>query len=431
MPEFRNTVTSCVNQPLSFVCAQIGSREHYTVPLAVDRCGFLARLYTDAWVGPSFRTIAKGPFRRLADRFHHDLPSHKVTSFLAAAMFDWVRDRIYPVRGCAEAFYRYLDIGQVFGNRVARHMARLAKRPVGFIGYNTGSLEPILLAKSWGMPTIVGQIDPARTEEELVHQESEKWPGWAALPGRIPEEYYARLEAEWDAADRVIVNSEWSRNALIAQGVPCEKLVVIPLAYEPPWCQTHCVRPPSDRLTVLWLGQVNLRKGIQYLIEAARQVSWVRVLVVGPIGISPHAIATAPGNVQFLGPVPRSLAQEYYRSADAFILPTLSDGFAITQLEAMAHGLPVVTTPNCGAVVTHGLDGLIVPAGDSEKLAGALNFLSADPQRTAEMGRCAVETARRYTLDRFAARLAEVIAAIYPSGNAFSTTQTRSQDLSS
>lgn len=394
------------------VCAQIGSREHYTLPRALYRADQLSLFYTDTWASRPLRTITYGPLRRLADRFHPELPPECVHAFNTSAIVEWSRDRLMPARGVAATFHRYLSIGQGFGIRVARHMAASGVRPLAFIGYNTGCLEPIRLVKSWGVPAVVGQIDPGRTEEELVHRESDKWPGWAALPGRIPDEYYARLASEWGVADRVIVNSEWSRAALVAQGVPTDKLSVIPLAYDPPPVVSKVDRHPSDRLTVLWLGQVILRKGIQYLIAAARLIPRIRIVVVGPIGISPNAIATAPGNVEFVGPVPRSQANDYYRLADVFVLPTLSDGFALTQLEAMAHGLPVVTTPNCGEVVTDGVDGLIVPAGDAEKLAEALDTLAADPHRREEMGRRARETAGRFSLDRFAARLVELITAL-------------------
>jgi len=76
--------------------------------------------------------------------------------------------------------------------------------------------------------------------------------------------------------------------------------------------------------------------------------------IVGPIGIARDIVDSAPSNITFCGSVSRDLAADYYRKADVFVLPTLSDGFAITQLEAMAYGLPVITTPHCGKVVTEG-----------------------------------------------------------------------------
>ena len=122
---------------------------------------------------------------------------------------------------------------------------------------------------------------------------------------------------------------------------------------------------------MLWLGQVNVRKGIHYLMEAARKLEKENIHfdVVGPIGILSDAVASAPRNVTFHGPVGRDQTANWYRKADLFVLPTLSDGFAITQLEAMAHGLPVITTPCCGEVVSDGVDGFIVAPRDAEALA--------------------------------------------------------------
>ena len=72
-------------------------------------------------------------------------------------------------------------------------------------------------------------------------------------------------------------------------------------------------------------------------------------------------------------PVTRKQAAEFYRDADVFILPTLSDGFAITQLEAQAHGLPVIASKNCGKVVENGVNGIILdePSGHASHTRSA------------------------------------------------------------
>jgi glycosyltransferase involved in cell wall biosynthesis len=256
----------------------------------------------------------------------------------------------------------------------------------------------------------VDQIDPARIEEEIVRREEELWPGWAAPPGRIPDAYFDRLAAEWKRASIVVVNSEWSRTGLVQQGVPREKLRVLPLAYDAPALPGRTETSAHAR-TVLWLGQVVLRKGIQYLMAAARLLpaERLRFVIAGPIGISTQAVRSAPSNMSFIGPITRDRAAEVYRSADLFVFPTLSDGFGVTQLEAMAHGLPVIATRNCGEVVEDGVNGLVVPARDPEVLAKAIEELAFDDRRLGLMTAAALETARRFSVQVLSERLQVIL----------------------
>jgi glycosyltransferase involved in cell wall biosynthesis len=133
--------------------------------------------------------------------------------------------------------------------------------------------------------------------------------------------------------------------------------------------------------------------------------------VAGPIGITDDAVARAPGNVTFVGAVPRDRVSALYRAADVVVLPTLLDGFGITQVAAMAHGCPVIATPNCGRVVTDGADGHVVPPRDAAALAGALQTLAQDRDRLVAMSRTARETAQQYALDHYARRLDEAFTA--------------------
>ena len=107
----------------------------------------------------------------------------------------------------------------------------------------------------------------------------------------------------------------------------------------------------------------------------------------------------------FIGRVARDQAVNLYREADVFVLPTISDGFAITQLEAMAHGVPVIATPNCGEVVSPGVDGLIVPAGDSQSLAKALIKLDEDRALLTSMSRGAIDKSRQFSVRRYGERV--------------------------
>jgi glycosyltransferase involved in cell wall biosynthesis len=252
--------------------------------------------------------------------------------------------------------------------------------------------------------TIVDQIDPGRVEKEIVLEEMDRWPGWATQAPVLHPPHYERIEAEWELASVVMVNSEWSKQALVQQGVAASKIEIIPIAYDPPddADEVPQVSSKDEPFRLLWLGSVILRKGIPYLLGAAKRLktSSVQIDVVGPVGITDKAIQEAPSNVTFHGRVPRDSVDDWYGRADAFVLPTLSDGFAITQLEAMAHGLPVIATPHCGQVVKDGETGLIVPVRDVNALAQAIDELSADRSKTHAMGRAARDSLNMYDPSR-------------------------------
>ncbi len=399
----------------TWITAQIGAREHYAVPRVLHREERLEQLYTDVWCawGRSVLRAAPDPLRSVANRFHPEIPTSKVHSFTGRALYHRLHEFLLVSDSDARRFQHHIDVGADFAAQVRDDLRRSVDdwhRRV-FFGYDTGSLEVLDFLADTPCVTLVDQIDPGRTEKEIVLEEIESWPGWARQAPVMYEPYQERRAKEWDLASVVVVNSEWSKQALVGQGVPADKISVIPLAYEPP-STVESVRPPTtDPLDVLWLGSVILRKGIQYLVEAARLLrdEPIRFHVVGPIGITDEAVQSSPENMQFRGRVPRDQTAELYRDADVFVLPTLSDGFAITQLEAMAHGCPVIATRNCGRVVTPEEDGLLVPPRDPEALATAVLRCVQEQDLLSAMSSRAQHMAQRFTLDAYVDRLFSVV----------------------
>jgi hypothetical protein len=407
----------------NWIVTQIGSRERYAVPRAFHARGNLHHFYTDIWSG---RAAAFANYLPRGDgfahRFHPDLPPDRVTGFNAFGIRCAMRGlwRGKP-KSMDQQYAEYAWIGNQFAQRVNRCLQRETLDPsttAAFL-FTTGALETCQYLKTLGVPIIVDQLDPARIDEQMIQAEIERWPGWEASPGRIPELYFSRLAEEWRLADRVLVNSNWSRSALLQDGVDAAKIIVVPLCYEPGSLPTPPPRPAVSsvkRFTVLWIGQIILRKGIPYLFEAAASLlqSNVRFIVAGRIGISEKGLLAAPPNVSVLGKVTHAEATRLFSEADVFVLPTISDGFALTQLEAMSFGLPVITTPNCGDVVTHGMDGLIIPPRDSQALADAIASLEANRPLVREMSARALETVkgRQYSLEGYAEAVETALATV-------------------
>jgi glycosyltransferase involved in cell wall biosynthesis len=341
------------------------------------------------------------------------LSDAEVYGFNISALLAGLRGKLGARR---DPYSEFLKIGSWFGRQTRAAMAKRHEQDwknTIFFGYDTGFLEAAAWAKDQGAATVVCQMDPSQVEIEMVREEEKLWPGWAKAPLRVPEEYLAWRKAEWALADVVMVNSKWTLNALAKLGVPSNKIAIVPLAYESEEIERASPPRAEGPLRVLYLGQVNLRKGIQYLLEAARKLDkkHFHFDIAGPIAIADEHVVTAPSNVTLT----RDRVREFYREADVFVLPTISDGFALTQLEAMAHGLPVITTPNCGEVVRDGIDGFIVPARDSTALAKALESLDEDPERLEAMREAARQNISRFGLDALDQNLRAIEQQLRPS----------------
>jgi glycosyltransferase involved in cell wall biosynthesis len=164
---------------------------------------------------------------------------------------------------------------------------------------------------------------------------------------------------------------------------------------------------------VLFLGQVNLRKGIARLLDAARMLrdEPVEFWIVGPVQITNATIKARDAQVKWFGPGTRSQAAEKFRAADVFLLPTLSDGFAITQLEAQAHGLPIIASKACGRVVESGRNGILLEEPSAACIAAAIRDCIADPNRLQSLA-AASHVANEFTIDTLAQQLQELGATL-------------------
>lgn len=371
-------------------CCQLGAREHYALPRALAGLGALAGLATDAWSAPGGWS-GWWP-RRLRDRFHSDLAGVPVQHWSLGWLVFELKARARKLRG----WHLILARNAWFQARVAAWLCGLPSGTGGparvVFSYSYTARLPFKVARERGWRTVLGQIDPGPVEAELVTAEQRRFGVGRSRWEAPPAHYWETWREECALADRIVVNSAWSREALLQSGVPAERVVVIPLAYEAgsvaPVARQYPARFDAARpLRVLFLGQVNLRKGLARVLDAARLLAGepVEFWLVGPSELAePPGAEEAPA-VKWFGAVPRSEVTRFYREADVFLFPTLSDGFGLTQLEAQAQGLPVVATRRCGEVVRHGVNGLLLAEPTPDAIAGALRELLAQPGRLAAM----------------------------------------------
>jgi len=405
---------------MKWLCCQLGAREHYSIPRSLFRTGLLECLLTDAWIAPG-SLLAKicGINRKLVERFHDELSDARVRAFTSSLIRFETFARARGIRGWARIVARDRWFQRKVISFLDSHLSTLNAQPI-LLSYSYAALEPFRYARARGWKTVLVQIDPGPEEEKIVREESTRVPELAGQWQPAPVEYWAWWREECKLADRIVVNSEWSREGLIRGGVSREKISVVPLAYEAEvdsggvtelqLQRRYPARFTFERpLRVLFLGLINLRKGVARLLGAARILrdEPVEFWMVGPVEI---ANATAIGDIErmkWFGSVTRNQVAEFYRDADVFVLPTLSDGFAITQLEAQAHGLPIIASKFCGEVVQDGVNGIILEEPTAKCIAQAVRYCIADPDRLRNLA-AASRLADEFTIQALAHYLREL-----------------------
>lgn len=375
--------------PPGVTVAMLGARMHYAVPRLLHEAGLLERFYTDSYAGnkPLLRAglralpagLSSAEVRRWLGREDRRLAPDKVISF------EWLGLRYaFARRRSRNVMYQEalsVDTARRFNTAILQSLEQLH----GVIwGFNSAALELFEAAKAAGATCVLEQtILPRRLESSLLAVEADKWPGWQpgfsvpANGGLLAE----REEREWQLADWIVAGSDFVRDGLIACGVAPGKIRTIPYGvdvsrFPPPDVREHRRGP----LQVLFVGEVGLRKGGPGLLEALRRLGpdKVQARFAGLVALDPEKLAPYRDVATFLGPVPRSDMAHAYRRADVYALPSIVEGSATSTYEALLSGLPLVVTPNTGAIICGGDAGQLVPAGDVDAIAEALERYCED-----------------------------------------------------
>jgi glycosyltransferase involved in cell wall biosynthesis len=203
-------------------------------------------------------------------------------------------------------------------------------------------------------------------------------------------------QVEWDDARRI--------------GIPLPNPFVVPNGIDlPPAGST--ARLPN---TLLFLGRINWKKGLGFLLDALNDVPGAKVVIAGndDEGLTPKLRAQAERNgiadrIIFRGAVTGAVKEELLRTSTALVLPSLSENFGNVVLEAMAVEMPVIVTPEVGLAADVEAAGAgIVTSNQPATLAAAINSLLSDSDARVTMGQRGREVVRsRFTWDRVAAEM--------------------------
>jgi len=303
--------------------------------------------------------------------------------------------------------------GELFDRAVARKLRE--ERTDIFVGFAGVSNRSINVANAQGATTIVERCSShIRTQAQLLAEEYQRQ-GVNRTP--ISEAHIEREEEEYAAADFIVVPSTFVYQSFIEQGVPEGKVLLEPYAvdidqFSESGADNYQFTESGGDNSItryLFAGGVGLRKGIPDLLSAWSNAGLdnAELLIAGSIKPEVSSLASKyedDKSVRFLGWCDD--IQNLYRSCDAFVFPSIEEGSAYVTYEAMASGLPVITTPNSGWVGQHEEHGLEIEIRSPGQLADALRRFHRNLNDREDWGKSARELIEDdYTWDRYGERI--------------------------
>ncbi len=400
------------------ILAHPGTQYSYETAFALQEAGLLQCYMTGFYfkpensLGRALRLLPNGrgtelerEFRR---RFKPELAPQNVRTYPAAELIYVVSSRLRPLRPFSEAILRWRN--KCFDGWVAKRIAR--ERPKAVVCYDSCAQRTFEGAKSLGTLCVLDQsIGHICTGLQLLREEAKLHPDFAdSLPTKVPEWLIERCSQEALLADCVLSPSEYVRHSLIANGVEPARIAALPFGVDPERFQ-----PPPERtektFRVLFVGQLSQRKGIKYLLEAFRNLRLpsAELVLVGNVAGSGKGLLRYRDMFQHIPNVPRAEVHHWFERADVFVYPSLHEGSALAIYEALACGLPIITTPNSGSMVQDGIQGYIVPIRDVERLKEKILLLYENRELRQEMSRRARLRAEEFTWAAYRQRLGSIL----------------------
>lgn len=231
-----------------------------------------------------------------------------------------------------------------------------------------------------------------RFQDRIVSEEYRRW-GITQAP-TDPRDTRREM-AIYEMADAITVPSSFAAASFVEEGVPRDKVHVIPYGVRLENF-SRVADPPADRFEVLFVGSVGLRKGVPYLLEAFARLrrGAKRLRVVGSVSSEMRGVLgrLPQEHVEFLGPVPQEQMPMLMSTSHVMVLPSIEEGLALVQGQALACGCPVIATTNTGAhdLFTDGVEGYILPVRRADLLTETLQQICDDPELQRRMSQAAL-----------------------------------------
>jgi alpha-maltose-1-phosphate synthase len=235
-----------------------------------------------------------------------------------------------------------------------------------------------------------------RYQKMILDEEYARW----GLQGQTDPRSVEHEEAEYARADAITVPSEFSRRTFVEMGVSAQKVQKFPYGVRlDRFSKTG--DPRSDSFEVLFAGTVSIRKGIPYLIDAFNKFKhpMKRLRLAGPVEPQMRSLLSRFDltNVEVLGRQTQEELARLMNASHVMVLPSIEEGLALVQGQALACGCPLISSVNSGGedLFTDGVEGFLVPIRSPQAICERLTQLADNPDLQQRMSAAALARVRR------------------------------------
>jgi alpha-maltose-1-phosphate synthase len=407
------------NRPAVLLSHPTGNQNVRNALLSLVEHEMLAEFWTTiAWNPDSFwnRLLPAGLKRQLARREFSEAPWDQIRCVPAREAVRLGAGPTFLGRYlyAAERPFSIIGMYRHFDGRVAQRLKTV--RPGAVYAYEGGALNTFREARRLGIPTLY-ELPSSYWywEHQLLSDEAAKNPEFAGLLPKLEDSpgHMRWKDEELALADYVFVPSEHVARTL--DGVVARKKIRVVNYGAPAIRERKRVAGDSRQpLKVLFVGSLIQRKGIGYLLEAVDRLGDdVELTLVGRRFRANSRVDAACSRWHWFESLPHPAVLDLMMKADVLVLPSLTEGCALSVLEALACGLPVIVTPNTGSLefVSDGREGFVVPICDADAIADRLYLIHRDRELLASMSARAQATAAKKSWDDYRAKWGEAVRA--------------------
>jgi alpha-maltose-1-phosphate synthase len=391
-----------------------GTQHSFHLAAELHRHRALGGLYTglafaaDSWADRCWRALPDRWRRPLANRRVVGVPASRLHCRPMGEV--WAQWRLRAGVDGEEVMHRR---NELFQQRFPEGLLASASAVVGF---DTASWILAQRCAARSVPFILDQSiahpDAGAAARELAQDRHPEW-NHAPTTSRAAVRESERIEHR--LARRIVAATSYTARTLVEHGIPRERVVVNPYGVDLE--RFHVRDRDFDRpLRFLFVGSIGARKGVPLLAEAWRKLApaGAELWMVG--SASPTTLQKLPllPRMKVFGAVPQAELAALMQQCDVFVFPSYFEGFGLVLLEAMACGLPVITTSSTAGpdLVTEGENGWVIEPGDLEGLTAIMSWCLEHRERIAEMGWQARLAAERFTWSAYGERWIQLLAEV-------------------